>query len=133
MKIDGEKCTSCTVGDGPQEYYFDCSNIAEGVKVEPNPNANSNDYEVVRWLPSLPMMQACHKPVDGTRCNLCGVDFGMDLENNAGTVISLDGFGDALTCYGLYNANHEYQITSDKCIEASAVAKAECCVDRWYV
>ena len=133
MKIDGQNCTSCTVVDGPQRYYFDCSNVAEGVKVEPNPNANPNDYELVAWLSYLPTFQACHKPVDGTYCNLCEVGFKMNLQNGTGTVISLNGFGDSFTCSGLYDANQNNQLTSDKCIEATAVAKAECCVEQWYV
>jgi hypothetical protein len=125
-KLDGQTCTSCTT-EFPGGFSFDCSNVADGVKVE-----RENIY--ARFA-NLPIIQACHGPVDGTYCNLCGVDYGIDVLNNTTetTVISLDGFGDALTCLGLYQANFYNQITSDKCIEASAVAKAECCVDMWYV
>ena len=121
-KLDGQKCTSCTTDNG---LSFDCSNVIDGVKMELE--------EQTVWFANHPIIQACNKPVDGTYCDLCGVDFGMDIQNDTGTVISLDGFGDAFTCYGLRNANSYNNIPSDRCIEASAVAKAECCVDRWYV
>ena len=124
ITLDGQTCTSCAYAF-PGGFSFDCSNVADGAKVE-------LDDTFVRFA-NLPIIQACRKPVDGTYCNLCGVDFGMDTQNDTETVISLDGFGDALTCSGLDTASFYNQIPSDKCIEASAVAKAECCVDRWYV
>ena len=125
-KLDGQTCTSCTT-EFPGGFSFDCSYVADGAKVE-RENRNAR-------LANLPIIQACHEPVDGTNCNLCGLDYGIDILSNTTytTVISLDGFGDALTCLGLYQANYNNQISSDKCIEASAVAKAECCVNMWYV
>ena len=122
--LDGQQCTSCTTAY-PEGNSFDCSNVADGVK--------GGLEEQTMWFANHPMIRACHTAVDGTYCNLCGDDFVFDLENNAGTVISLDGFEDALTCAGLLYANSYNKIPSDRCLDASAVAKADCCVDRWYV
>jgi hypothetical protein len=48
------------------------------------------DLCVLRIFPSF---KPCQLPVDGTDCDLCGVDFGMDSQNDT-TVISVNGFGE---------------------------------------
>jgi hypothetical protein len=120
--LDGQACASCIIKSGFYSYdiSFDCTNVANGFSCGPG------DY-----LTSLPVIQACFTPVNGQYCFLC-VD-GSYIPFEDSTPISLSGFGDSFTCSGLSDANMNIQISVEKCPEASASAKAECCVYQWYV
>ncbi len=117
IEFNGETCNSCS----SKVIYlnFDCSNISDGPVL--------SGYG--RPTASLPIIQECYKPVDGGYCNLCGEDMSISY-SNGDKLISLSGFGDTLTCYGLQEAQFFNQISPEKCSEASAVAKASCCVYR---
>ena len=105
-----QKCTSCTVTD--DLLTWDCSNVVDGLTSD----ASFSDV--------FPIVQACNKPVNGTDCDLCGDNtfYANDL-----TPFSLDGFGNALTCSGLEEAETNNLISAEKCPEAAALAQMECC------
>ena len=110
VQLYGQKCTSCTpTEDSPS---FDCSNVIDGM--------TSSDY----YFSTLPIIQACSTPVTGADCDLCG---GNTFYANDLNPFSLDGFGDALTCSGLQEAESNNLISAEKCPEAAAVAQVECC------
>ena len=134
LYFDGQACTSCILsGDFPAwpnpsntTWKANCSNVVNGL--------------IIADLTDLPMIQACSTPVvDGTVCDLCHSSSssrrsdGTRIFYSDNTVISLEGFGTSLTCGELLKANHALQLSSDKCVEAAAVAQAQCCVYAWYV
>ena len=132
LQIDGQACASCTyrVDFRHPSYEIleskaDCSNVVDGLMID---NFRRID-DFMHVGHNLPVIQACHKPINGTFCSLCADDdddeelfayYGM-------TAISLDGFGSDFTCKGLYEANRANQLSSDKCVEATELARAACC------
>ena len=120
VQIDGQVCTSCLINPHPAlnlSSEADCSNVVEGLMI------------AVYYHSLLPIIQSCYdKPIDGgTFCSLCSDTSSAYIPLSGTTAISLDGFGSNFTCELLSAANRAYQISSDKCPEASAVAQAECC------
>ena len=115
LQIDGQVCNSCTLTEEFLGSTADCSNVVDGLIVA------IGDRRL------LPIIEACYNPINGTRCNLCSNNTYMDYNQYDTTAISLAGFGSDFTCGGLRTANGYYQISSDKCPEAAALAQAECC------
>jgi hypothetical protein len=120
VELDGQACSSCIIKSG-YEFIFDCTNVADGFSLGPEDS-----------FASVPVIQACYQPVNGQYCDLCGEGAYIRFEDGS-TPFSLSGFGDSFTCLGLADANMNNQISVEKCPEASALAKAECCSYKWYV
>ena len=59
--------------------------------------------------------------------DVCCLLFSQTDRNKIITTISLEVFGEAFPCYDLQRASWNRQISAEKCLEAAAVAQAECC------
>jgi hypothetical protein len=115
-ELNGKACSSCEITSYVQ-FGVDCTNVVEGMVVWPGVD-----------LTNLPIIQACYKP-GGEYCGLCSS--GSSISYFDMTPISMDGFGDSLTCSGLADANTNNQIPAGKCSEATALAEAKCCAYQW--
>jgi len=123
LQINRQACVSCTytvdfshLPQGSSEVLeskADCSNVVDGLMIDS------------LYFGHLPIMQACHKPINGSDCDLCADnEYIADTDT---TAISLDGFGSDFTCAGLNIVSNEFLLSSDKCVEATILAQAECC------
>ena len=135
LQIDGQACASCTYRVDFRhsceilESKADCSNVVDGLMIDNFGRIDGFMHDGFMHVGhNLPVIQACHKPINGTFCSLCADDDDEEeLFAYSMIPISLDGFGSDFTCGGLYEANRANQLSSDKCVEATVLAKAACC------